>query len=638
MGSPHATEAQIRHFWALIGGGVNPGQAALQVNMSRQWGYRKVQGIGTSKTMAQFEQRELDHPEPKSYHELDDGIQEMLRFDGGFSLFCAILMLRDPVPWREDAAKRTVEALMDPAKSFIVANEPPGSGKSTLFTHDIPAWLICGGGIEDPIRGRALRLMIGSAALPVSTHYVRRLRKFLGSNRPFYDTRKHRSAPFSVVQAFGRFKPRDVAVPWRENEFIVEQFGNIDLVEKEATCLAISYGTDFLGERCDFYSWDDLATPANERTVEARDLKEDWFVKQGESRLEPGGVGFLVGQRLGPDDLYRRRLKVEYVDEWGERRKKYTHIVYPAHNEKTCDGAHRQWDARAEGCLLDEERLPFAELEAKRQESSLTYRTLYQQEDVDPAGSLVDEIWLTGGVDRGGFTVPGCYDENRGFMQWPSDVKNLVNYVTVDPAAGAGYWAVMWWAISPETHVRYLIKGIRSKQMRFEDLLQYAIDRQTLTGILEDWLQVSVEQHQRIRVVVVEGNNAFNHLVGRYDHFKVWQRKWRVGVIKHNTQNNKFDEQRGVQALLPTLYRQGLKRIPHRIDDPDAMRFAEEMTKELTQYPMGSTWDMVMSDWFGEWNMPAILLSARVNREPDDQPDMRLAPYLQRQRIEVPTG
>ena len=637
MPGNRVSPAQERQFFSLIAQGVNPGQAAIAIGASRQWGYRKTQGLKGSKTIAQYERREIEQPDPRSWDELSELAQEMLWFDGGFSLFCQILLLRDPVPWREDAARRVVEALADPRRTYIIANEPPGSGKSTLFTMDIPAWLLCGGGICDPIRGRALRLMLGSAAAPVATHYVRRLRKFLEGGK-FYDTKKHKRSPISVVTEYGRFKPRQAEVPWRAEEFVVEQFGDIDLAEKEATCLAVSYGMDFLGERCDYYSWDDLATPKNQRTLESRDTQEKWFKEQGETRLEPGGVGLLTGQRLGPDDLFHRRLDVQYTDGDGERRHKYVHIVYPAHNDKTCDGAHRQWNAKADGCLLDEERLPFDELEQRRQEDPLTYRTLYQQENVDPAGALVDERWLSGGVDGQGFTVPGCYDHDRGFLQWPQGIPGLVDYVTVDPAAGAGYWALEWWAIQPDTGVRYLINGIRSKQMRFEDLLQYAIDRRTLTGILEDWMALSTQLGHRIQVVVVEGNNSFKHLVGHYDHFTHWQRKWRISVLKHVTGQNKTDEERGVKALLPTLYRQGLKRLPYRLDDPDAVKFVDAFRKELTQYPMGSTWDMVMADWFGEWNMPMILLAARANRRDDDVPDLVLPPYLRRQLREVPVG
>jgi hypothetical protein len=96
----------------------------------------------------------------------------------------------------------------------------------------------------------------------------------------------------------------------------------------------------------------------------------------------------------------------------------------------------------ARAVLLDEVRLPFSELEAKRQEDPRKYRILYQQQDVDRAGALIDEAWITGGTDREGFVVPGCLDEDRGFLEWPDvDPNEAIDHVCVDPSAGE------WWAI-----------------------------------------------------------------------------------------------------------------------------------------------------------------------------------------------
>jgi hypothetical protein len=962
MPGKRASPAAIRQFWALVAGGVNPAEASRQIGMSRSWGWRMTKGVLPSKTMAQFEHLERTQPMPKRWEDLSDEGRMMLSFDGGFSLFCGEMLMRASVPWREDAAKRVVEALQDPHRSFIVANEPPGSGKalaldtplptpsgwttmkevepgdellgadgrpcrviavsevfydhdcyevrssdgasviadaghlwsvrldshrrtkppypgktgpksspdrrqlhttadlvrvrakrptiavaeplrlpkvrlpidpyvlgvwlgdgdsrgarftsadpeivrevaragyivtaqntpmrfgiaglgkalrrmdlwgnkhippeylrashdqrlallqglmdtdghvakngqseflvtnerlaratlelvrslgvkasmsegratidgrdcgpkyrvrfwladaarlsrkaersrdatrtidryltvtptgsvptrcvqvdsagglylagegmmvthnSTLFTMDIPAWLICGGGLEDPIRGRALRIMLGSYGLSVATQYVRRLRNFLESPNPFYDKETHTKADYSVVSTFGRFKPRQNGIPWRETDFIVEQFENIDLSEKESTVFAASRDKGFLGERCELYSWDDLVVSANTRNAEIRESTAEWFADEAETRLEPGGVGMLVGQRLGPDDLYRNRLDVGYVDLNGTKRKKYTHIVYPAHFEDRCDGDHRQQDGE-DGCLLDEYRLPWDELEQHRQANPRKYKMLYQQEDVDPAGALIDKTWLTGGVDAEGFTRPGCYDEDRGFLEWPRDTPGLIDYVTVDPAAG-GYWGILWWAYQHETRTRWLIKGIRSRAFDGGKLLQFTGHNRELDGLMEEWQKLSVELGHRILCWTIEGNGAFKHLT-RYEHFRVWQRKWGVSVVLHKTGINKHDEQRGVTEILPPLYRAGLKRIPRKGEE--AFRFAQSFEKELTQYPEGVTWDLVMSDWFGEWNIDRIRMVARFERS-DAVDEPVLPPYLARQRKEVAVG
>jgi hypothetical protein len=640
MPGKQASDAQRRQFWSLVSNGVAATAAAEQVGMSRSWGWREVKGVAPAKSLIDRERLEESQPDPRSFEQLDGGVKDLLK---DFSLFSEVLLLRRPVPWRRDAAMRVVDALADRTeRTYVVVNEPPGAGKSTLYTHDLPVWLICGGGFEDPARGRAIRIMLGSYGMTTAIHYVSRLKRLLESPRSYYDKDNQRSAELSLVQAFGRFKPRQQGIPWRGEEFIVEQFGDIDLVEKEPTVQAASREKGFLGERVDFYSWDDLVTSANIRTPEIRDDLAEWHTDEAETRLEPGGVGLLVGQRLGPADLYRNRLDVKYEDEAGVIHRKYEHIVYPAHRDETCDadqdgGSHRQWDGESDGCLLDAVRLPWKELEANREANPRKFRLVYQQEDVDPAGALVDEAWLDGGVDREGFEVPGCYDVTRGFLEWPEGVSGLLDYVVVDPSAG-NYWGVEWWAIQPETKTRYLIRGLRSNRFSAGSLLQFDVGADRLTGVMEDWQQDSVRLGHRICAWVIEGNSAFKHLL-QYDHFRRWQQRWQVEVVPHKTGLNKHDEKTGVEALLPLLYRQGLKRIPR--GDPDAVRFADSLRKELTQYPESATSDLVMADWMGEWNLARVLSAARRaarEGELNIAPDLKLAPYLQRQMYESPIG
>jgi hypothetical protein len=586
--------------------------------MSPVWGWRQVKGVAPSKSLAERERLEESQPDPKSWDQLDGGVRDALSFDGGFSLFCQTFLLRRPTPWREDAAKRVIEALEDKSRrSYFVVNLPPGAGKSTLM-HDISAWLIAGGGVCDPLRGRAIRIMLGSFGMSTAAHYVRRLKQLLGSPRAFYDKEGQKAAELSLVQAFGRFKPRQAGIPWRETEFIVEQFGDIDLTEKEPTVQAASRERGFLGERVDFYCWDDLVTSANVRSREVRESLAEWTGDEVETRLEPGGVGLLVGQRLGPDDLYRNRLDVTFESS-GEVRRKYQHIVYPAHSEATCDGSHRQWDARAAGCLLDEVRLPWEELDAQRQENPRKFRLVYNQEDVDAAGALIDEAWVIGGLDRDGFEAPGCLDKDRGFMEWPKGVSGLIDYVTVDPSAG-NFWGIEWWAV-------------RSARFKAGDLLQFDVDQGRLSGVMEDWQAESARLGHPIRAWVIEGNSAFKHLL-QYDHYRTWARKWDVPVIPHKTGLNKTDLQTGVEALLPRLYRQGFKRLPGKREDSSARRFVDAFKRELTQYPDGATTDLVMADWMAEWNMPRILRAGQRDGRPTEIVGVKLPPYLLRQRQE----
>ena len=64
--------------------------------------------------------------------------------------------------------------LASPDREFIDVNMFPGIGKTTLWAHDIPAWLITRGFVGDPAVGRALRMMWGSRVMKVSKHLVLR--------------------------------------------------------------------------------------------------------------------------------------------------------------------------------------------------------------------------------------------------------------------------------------------------------------------------------------------------------------------------------------------------------------------------------------------------------------------------------
>ena len=629
--------AAKRQFFHLVQQGMAPVQAAQQVGFSRQSAWRIMRGLhedgAVSRSLAEADRREEAQPQPKPWAELSPDAQQALR---DFSTFAEYFLLRRPVPWRQDAADRVVDALQDrTTRSYMVLNMPPGSGKSTLFTHDPPLWLIAGGGLCDPLKGRATRIMVGSFGFRSATHYVMRIRRLLESSRPFYDKATQRRAERSLVQAFGRFKPRQEGISWKADEFIVEQLENVDLSEKEPTVQAASRESGFLGERVELSVWDDLVNVANSRSVDVRDDLARWFEDEAETRVEPGGALLLVGQRLGPADLYRSRLDVSYIDDDEITRRKYRHVRYPAHHESTCDGEHhRQWNARTERCLLDSERLPWRELQAERAANPRKFKTLYGQEDLDPAGSLIDPAWIDGGTDRDGVLAPGCYDD-RGFMQWPAGVSGLIDYVTVDPSAGA-YWGVEWWCIQPQSKCRYLINGLRSAKFKAGDLLQWDTSRGDLTGLMQEWQAESTRLGHPIRCWVIEGNSAFKLLV-QFDHFRVWQRRWGAAVILHKTTSNKWDQVTGIEATLPPLYRQGLKRLPKKHGDLDALGFVTKFTKELCQYPEGATQDLVMADWQSEWNMARILAVGR--RSPGSAiVEAKLPPYLRRRLHEIPIG
>jgi len=624
-------KSKIDRYWNLRREGkMSPERAAKEAGFSAATAYRLERSIKSSTPATRERKKQEGLPNPRSWEELSPDPKEALR---DINVFCELYFARRPSPWRYDAAMRTVELLQAPEKEFIVANVFPGIGKTTFWTHDLPAWLVAGGGVLDPSIGRAIRIMIGAFGKKVSTHNVMRLRRTFDLRRPFYDKTQRREAEAVMAIDFGRFRPDAAAGEesvWTQDQFLVAQLGEYDVYEKEPTVQAASRESGFLGERVDLAVWDDLANRQNSHNPEIADALGEWVEDEAETRVEPGGLFTLVGQRLSALDIYRNRLDKRELADDGVETQVYHHVVYPAHNEETCDGSHRQWDLKLEGCLTDETR--FNSRDLVRHQTGRNFRTVYQQEDNDPGRILVLPLWLDGGTDPDGYDSPGCWDDDREFFQHPKGVGDLVNYCVVDPSV-SGWWAIEWWAIQPQTKVRYLIAGWR-KRLKWGEFLDWDPLRSRHVGLMNQVQDASIAGGQPIRVWVVEQVSAFKGLF-QFEHFRTWKLKNPfVSVIPHETQRNKNDEHIGVDALMPMIYRSGMKRLPRA--GVDARNYLHSKIHELTNYPNSTTYDTVMADWMGEANIEGILRLGRRQLERFEIEDVnKLPPYLRRQAQEI---
>lgn len=640
MPGAHVTDAQRRKFFFLIfdpdGPRLPVTRAAKEVGISAATGYRLRDGMKPVQEEHRPD-RTLSNelPAPKKLEELSTDARASL---ADINLFSEMFFARRPSPARYEASMRAAELLASPDREFVDINMFPGIGKTTLWTHDFPAWLIAGGFFEDPAFGRALRIMLGSRVLKTSKGFVMRLARSLDLRRPFWDKDQRVAAEFVMSIEFGRFKPDTAAGEekiWAQNQFLVAQMGELDLYEKEATVQAAAEDSGFLGERVNLAVWDDIAVTKNSTNPEVAQATANWFEDEAETRVEPGGLLALVGQRLSPLDLHRKRLDARVENEKGEQVPLYHHVIFPAHWDKLCDGNHRQWDPATDtGCLTDEWRLN--ERDWIKVRSKQNYRTVYQQEDADPSRILVQPIWLEGGYDpMSGLELPGCYDRDRGFYQWPTDVGKLVDYASVDPSAG-NWWVMEWWALQPETRHNYLIHGQRRK-IQAGAFLDWDNSRQEFTGWMHEAQVQSYEMGRPIRVWIIEAVAAHKYLF-QFEHFRRWRLAFPdVHVIAHQTQKNKIDPEMGVEALMPTRYRSGMKHLP-KARGTEALNYLRIKEKELTTYPFSETDDTVMADWFGEWNQDAIISLTRRDPGPDGPditPDTKtLPPYLRRQRQE----
>lgn len=629
-----ATTAQVAIYRQGRAEGKSQEKAAKDAGLSAAWGYKiERQDRDTRKR-----QEQTEGGRPKTFEQLGKKAQRSLT---DFNYFRKAFFARDDNPWANVAAEHAVAWLTNPDERDLgVWNMPPGAGKTTLV-HDLCVWLISGGGFQDPQKGRAIRIMLGSETKHVAKHLVVRLRQTLERPGLFYDKTKKVSAELCLLEEFGRFMPQKTLGEyslWRDDQFVVAQVGDLGVYEKEPTVQAASRESGFLGERVDLAVWDDLVTRKNCRNSEIAEELATWFEDEAESRLEPGGVLILVGQRLSNLDLYRNRIDATFNDEDGEAHKVYHHITFPAHNETTCANHGNlgpgcvQWDGREQGCLLDAHRLSWKDL--LRARSKGNYDTVYLQKDSNPEDVLVQEAWIYGGTDPDGYEADGCLDTDRGFYEWPQG-HNLIDVMRVDPSVSK-WWAFEWWAVETVAPFReWLIWGQRRKMLAGTDsgFLDFNPKTGLHVGEMERLQNLSGELGHPIRVWVVEQNAAHKYVFQTHA-FRTWQQKWpRVTVLAHSTQSNKIDQNFGVAALLPQSYKLGLSRLPYA-QGTEVRNYVRYKIEELTKYPDYPTDDTVMADWFGKVRRQEILQRAKSLHTTNYNPPSRDTPsFLEPVRV-----
>lgn len=597
-------------FDALVKEGLPVSTAARKVGIDPKTGFNRVRGIKErdGRIAAALNRDDgLPPPRPPNAGALSDEAAHALDC---FACFRLRYFGHVSTPWQVDAANRMVELLESPDKEHVVVNVPPGAGKSTLFTHDVIAWIIA--------RNRGARVLIGSRTERQAKQYVGRLKTTFERTQPptASDDQKRKGLAQDAVATltgdYGRFKPTNPDV-WRNEEFTVAQVNDIAGSDKERSVSAYGMDGGFLGGRYDLVIWDDLVDKRTLRTAEARETLITMWETEAETRLEPGGLLILQGQRMRSDDLYRYALDLkagdpdDYESE-DARPNKYHHIIYKAHFEDECVGEHGK-DAPAwtpdgtGGCLLDPQRLDWRTLKTIQANRAERYLVMYQQEDTDPANALVNPVWVSGGLDADGADCPGCWDRDRGAAELPKGISRacLVSVATADPSP-TKYWSIQWWVYHPASEQRFLMDLIR-QGMDAPDFLDWNYNEGAFTGVMEEWQRRSADLGLPITHWVVEANAAQRFIL-QYDHARRWQSQRSVQVIPHQTHRNKSDPDFGVQTLAPH-WRHGRVRLPGKQGNPGRLA-AMKLVDEVTKWPEGSTDDCVMAQWFFEYQLPKI--------------------------------
>lgn len=573
----------------------------------RRWAveWRKAGILGAVGNASMVKGRAVDDPKP--YDQLDEESRAIL---DRFERFRPEILGRASPPWATMTATQLTDLYFAPGEQYAVVNFNPGLGKSTVITHDWVLW------VETLARAKALELTatLGHRSEDKAKLYLHRLRRTMETNS-------------ELIRRYGRFKPDRPGTRWSAEALDVEPLSWSALTEKEATFTAVSYEKSLLSVRARLIVWDDLIDRSNSATADQRERMIDWWEQEAETRLEPDGLLVLSNARFGPEDLswyVRQQTDEEDVDELGVPRPMYRHIALPAHDESRCERRTDNLSGKVtlthggpwpDGCLLDPVRTSWRRLR-KAKDNSRRFALVWQQEDVDPVGFLAQRAWFEGGRDSKGAISPGCLEPEIRFGQLYRDEAPALSMVTVDPS-GAKWWSVQHIVGWPD-RIAQVYRGAR-RIMQAPDLLYRQADGE-YTGILHEWYETAREEGFPFTYLVVE-QQAQQRWLTQYEFVRTWCAERGISNIPHSTtKQTKPDPDRGVEMLRP-VYEFGRMRLPYGGHEERA--FADQLIKEACAWPEGSTWDLVMGQWFYAFRADPLLvmyLAEESATEYDDAP------------------
>lgn len=612
----HSDQTKRRFFHAIDNGESLSG-VARKLQITRATGYRWLEdrkAIEAKLKASPVRDRmwEDSLPPPLFEGELS---KEAARALEDFGYWRYRYLGRRSVPWQEEAADDVAKWILSPETEFVVLNEPPGSGKTTTFTHDIPAWLIC--------RDRTIRILLGHRVQRIAQTYVARLRRTLQRTRPLPAGPGREAAIACLAEDYGRFKPT-YNDAWRNDEFMVMLSIDEDtpdesaLEDKEPTVAGFGMESEFLGTRANLVLWDDLVTGEILRSEDQILKQRQWWEEEGQTRVEPGGALLLLGQRMGGDDLYQYALD-QRLDDGDERR--YRHVIFPAHFDDTCKGDdYHQKDSPAwpDGCLLDPVRIPWYGkngLLTIKNNTPAKYEIQYQQRDVAVSEVLVPRVWIDGGRDADGVEHPGCWDAFRSVGHIPRGLSAPYHsVVAVDPSA-SNWWAIGWWILHPASEQTFLI-DLHHERMDGPDLLDWNANDGVFYGVLHDLAGRAKAAGAPITHLIVE-TNACQRWLLQYDHTKRWQREQKITIMPHSTGTNKLDPQLGIQSI-KDKFRFGNIRLPGANDGSrgTVMPLVTEATRYEPAKPKARPDDCLMMAWFVQYHYHSIAKPRRDGPPP----------------------
>lgn len=158
---------------------------------------------------------------------------------------------------------------------------PRGTFKSSICSVAYPIWLL----LRDP----NVRIMLDSELYTNCKNFLREIRQHL--QRP------------ELTALFGEFHGET----WNEGEITIRQR---TVIRKEASITASGIGSERTGQHFEYIICDDLNSPSNSGTIEARE-KVVTHSRYNLSILEPTGTLVIVGTRYAAGDVIGHTIATE---------------------------------------------------------------------------------------------------------------------------------------------------------------------------------------------------------------------------------------------------------------------------------------------------------------------------------------
>ena len=477
----------------------------------------------------------------------------------------------------------------------VILNFPPDHAKSMTWTVNWVTWLIH--------RNPSIRIIEVSKTQRLAKQFLLSIKQRL--THPMYEQMHAAFAPE------GGWKSEDKAdgLAWREDMIYVR---GRDPQEKDPTVQALGIGGQIYGSRADVVILDDCEDLTNYGSYEAH---ANWVAQEVMSRLNPGvddgsGVGRLVvlGTRVGAMDMYRfMRDNAKTLDDEST----FTYFSQPAilENEHSADWQSWKvlWPERMSAKVIRKKRSGFT--------NARHFQLIYQQNDVPDDATFPAEA-VHASISKYRFHGPMTSNAPGHRAQGQQGLYVVASW---DPASSAGYNAMAVVGVDK----KYGMKARR-----------WVLDVWTKKGVypaesiqrLKDWTRKYKVNEWRIE------KNAVQQFITQLPEIRDFLTGQGCRLVEHETRQNKWDPNKGVEATLQPLFLASVRLedgrlVPvgqgHQVDSPAPdgdgridlpsprqCPHVDTLNHQLTTWEPDNkkqVQDLVMALWFAELGVRAYL-------------------------------